>query len=93
MLPLYAAAVVARRRSDGNELARELAALGVLFATGLGLRFWLLHVHSSLGYVSLEWLPACLDLFARHVPGRGEQLARAPWVRAAAGCGTPRWPG
>jgi len=64
VLPLYAAAIVARRRSDENQLARELGALGVLFATGLGLRFWLLHVHSPMGYVSLQWLPACLDLFA-----------------------------
>jgi peptidoglycan/LPS O-acetylase OafA/YrhL len=28
------------------------------------LRFWFLHLHSPLAYVMLEWLPACLDLFA-----------------------------
>ncbi len=39
-------------------------ALSGLFATGLGLRFWLLHLHAPLAYVSLEWLPACFDLFA-----------------------------
>ena len=63
-LPLYAALVVLRRRSDRHQLNRELVALSALFATGLGLRFWLLHLHAPLAYVSLEWLPACFDLFA-----------------------------
>jgi peptidoglycan/LPS O-acetylase OafA/YrhL len=63
-LPLFALAISRRRRSDRNQLGRELTAVAVLYATGLGLRFWLLHVHSSLAYVMLEWLPACLDLFA-----------------------------
>ncbi len=63
-LPLYAALVVMRRRSDRHQLQRELVALCGLFATGLGLRFWLLHLHAPLAYVSLEWLPACFDLFA-----------------------------
>ena len=63
-LPLFAAVVVLRRRSDHDQLRCELVAVSGLFATGLGLRFWLLHLHTPLGYLSLEWLPACLDLFA-----------------------------
>ncbi len=63
-LPLFAAAVVARRRSEHNQLARELGAVAALFVTGLGFRFWLLHVHRPLAYVMLDWLPSCLDLFA-----------------------------
>ena len=63
-LPLYAALVVLRRHSDRRQLRREVVALSGLFATGLGLRFWLLHLHAPLAYVSLEWLPACFDLFA-----------------------------
>ena len=63
-LPLYAVMVARRRRSDRPQLRRELVALLGLFTTGLGLRFWLLHVHGPLASVMLEWLPACLDLFA-----------------------------
>jgi peptidoglycan/LPS O-acetylase OafA/YrhL len=63
-LPLYAAAVVARRRSPRAQLGREITVLVALFVTGLGVRFWLLHVHAPLAFVALEWLPACLDLFA-----------------------------
>jgi len=63
-LPLFAAVVVFRRRSDHHQLRRELTALAGLFTSGLGLRFWLLHLHTPLGYLMLEWLPACLDLFA-----------------------------
>ena len=63
-LPLYAALVVLGRRSDRHQLRSELVGLAGLFAMGLGLRFWLLHFHAPLAYVMLEWLPACLDLFA-----------------------------
>jgi peptidoglycan/LPS O-acetylase OafA/YrhL len=63
-LPLYAVVVARGGRSDRPQLTRELVALAGLFATGLGVRFWLLHVHSNLAYFALEWLPACLDLFA-----------------------------
>jgi peptidoglycan/LPS O-acetylase OafA/YrhL len=64
LLPLFAAAVVARRRSARNQLGRELGALAALFATGLGVRFWLLHLHRPLAFVALDWLPSYLDLFA-----------------------------
>jgi peptidoglycan/LPS O-acetylase OafA/YrhL len=63
-LPLYAVLVARGRRSDRNQLSRELVAVAGLFVVGLGVRFGLLHVHSPLAYVMLEWLPACLDLFA-----------------------------
>jgi peptidoglycan/LPS O-acetylase OafA/YrhL len=63
-LPLFAVVLSSRRRSDRSQLGRELVAVGVLFATGLGVRFWLLHLHTPLASVALEWLPACLDLFA-----------------------------
>jgi peptidoglycan/LPS O-acetylase OafA/YrhL len=63
-LPLFALVISHRRRSDRNQLARELIGVGVLFVTGLGLRFWLLHVHTALASVMLEWLPTCFDLFA-----------------------------
>jgi peptidoglycan/LPS O-acetylase OafA/YrhL len=63
-LPLFAVIVARGGRSDRPQLRRELVALAGLFATGLGVRFWLLHMHSNLAYFALEWLPACLDLFA-----------------------------
>ncbi len=50
-LPLYAMLVVRGRRSDRHQLNRELVALAGLFGLGLGLRFWLLHLHSPLAYV------------------------------------------
>ncbi|HVA02813.1 MAG TPA: acyltransferase [Acidimicrobiales bacterium] len=84
-LPLYAMIVTRRRRSDHQQLIRELVALSGLFATGLGLRFWLLHLHSPLAYVMLEWLPACFDLFAL-----GMLLAvSSSWL--AHRRATPRW--
>jgi peptidoglycan/LPS O-acetylase OafA/YrhL len=64
LMPLYAMAIVARRRSDRHQLDLELAGLGILFVTGLVVRFVLLDLHTSLGYVAISWLPACLDLFA-----------------------------
>jgi len=63
-LPLYAMLVVRGRRSDRHQLSRELVALAGLFSLGLGLRFWLLHLHSPFAYIALEWLPSCFDLFA-----------------------------
>jgi len=63
-LPLYAAAVGRNRRSDRSQVVRELCALACVFAAGLTVRFVVLHVHTPLAYVSLQWLPACLDLFA-----------------------------
>jgi peptidoglycan/LPS O-acetylase OafA/YrhL len=63
-LPLFAFFVVRGRRSDRHQLARELIALAGLYVTGLSLRFWLLHLHTHLSYVMLQWLPSCLDLFA-----------------------------
>jgi len=64
VLPLYAALMVLRRRSDRHQLRRELLGVAGLFVVGLGFRFWLLHVHTPLAYVMLDWLPSCLDLFA-----------------------------
>ena len=63
-VPLYAMVVARGRRSDRRQLARELVAVAGLFVIGLGVRFGVLHLHSLLGYVMLEWLPSCLDLFA-----------------------------
>jgi peptidoglycan/LPS O-acetylase OafA/YrhL len=63
-LPLYAALMALRRRSDRHQLRRELLGLLGLFGTGLGFRFFLLHVHTALAHVMLDWLPSCLDLFA-----------------------------
>ena len=100
-LPLFAAAIVARRRTDRHQLRREIVALGVLFATGLGVRFGLLHVHRPLGHVMLDWLPAYLDLFAlgmflavmsswlahRRVQPRWLWHPAMPWVSWAAAAG------
>jgi len=84
-LPLYAMVVARGGRSDRPQLARELVALSGLFATGLGLRFWLLHLHTPVAYVSLEWLPSCFDLFAL-----GMLLAvLSSWL--AHRHSTPRW--
>ena len=63
-LPVYAALVAARRGPAQRQMARELSALAMLFGTGIGVRFWVLHIHRPLAYVSLDWLPASLDLFA-----------------------------
>jgi peptidoglycan/LPS O-acetylase OafA/YrhL len=63
-LPLYAAVVVARRRSDRSQLGRELSGVALLYVLGLAVRFALLHIHAPLAYVGVEWLPACFDLFA-----------------------------
>ncbi len=63
-VPLYAVLVARGRRSHRQQLSRELVAVAGLFVIGLSVRFGLLHLHSHLGYVALEWLPACLDLFA-----------------------------
>ncbi len=84
-LPLYATVVVRGRRSDRHQLGREVGAVAGLFLTGLGIRFWLLHLHSHLGYVMLEWLPSCFDLFAL-----GMFLAvMSSWL--AHRHSTPRW--
>ncbi len=93
-LPLYAVLVVRGRRSDRHQFTRELVALAGLFGVGLGLRFWLLHLHSPLAYIALEWLPSCFDLFAlgmflavlsswlahRHVTPRWLWHPAMPWV-------------
>jgi len=63
-LPLYAALMGSRRRSDRGQVRREMAGVGLLFVVGLGVRFWMLHFHSDQAYLSLDWLPALLDLFA-----------------------------
>jgi peptidoglycan/LPS O-acetylase OafA/YrhL len=84
-LPLYAMVVVHKRRSDRHQLAREIVALAGLFSVGLGMRFWLLHLHSSFAYIALEWLPSCFDLFAL-----GMLLAvLSSWL--AHRQSTPRW--
>jgi peptidoglycan/LPS O-acetylase OafA/YrhL len=104
-LPLFAAAIVARRRSDRHQLRRELVALGVLFAAGLGVRFWLLHQHRPLASVALDWLPAYLDLFAlgmllavlsswlahRRAEPRWLWHPVMPWVSWAAAAGALWW--
>lgn len=63
-LPLLAAAVVARRRSLRNQLARELVMLAALVGISFGFRDWALHQHGHLAGVMPNWLPANLDLFA-----------------------------
>ena len=84
-LPFYAMFVVRGRRSDRHQLARELTSVAGLFVIGLGLRFWLLHFHTHLSYVMLEWLPSCFDLFAL-----GMLLAVLSSWLAHRGS-TPRW--
>jgi peptidoglycan/LPS O-acetylase OafA/YrhL len=64
-LPLYAMAIAARRRSDYNQLVREVAAVGALYVTGLVVRFELLeHPHSQWTGAMRSWLPSYFDLFA-----------------------------
>ena len=63
-LPLFASVVVMRRRGDRQQMEREVMVLAVLFATGLGVRFWLLHLHTAVAGVMESTLPAYLDLFA-----------------------------
>jgi peptidoglycan/LPS O-acetylase OafA/YrhL len=64
LLPLLAAAVVARRRSLRNQLARELSMVGAMVAVSVGFRDWALHQHGHLAGTMADWLPANLDLFA-----------------------------
>jgi peptidoglycan/LPS O-acetylase OafA/YrhL len=63
-VPLYAVVVARGRRTDRQQVTRELLGVAGLFVIGLSVRFGVLHLHSHLGYVMLEWLPSCLDLFA-----------------------------
>ena len=63
-LPLFAMAVNVRRRSDRHQMRREVMVLVVLYAIGIGLRFWLLHSHSGAAGAMETTLPAYLDLFA-----------------------------
>jgi peptidoglycan/LPS O-acetylase OafA/YrhL len=63
-LPLWAAVVGLRRRSDRGQLTRELTALGALYLLGLAVRVGLFNMHSPTANVAVEWLPACFDLFA-----------------------------
>ncbi len=63
-LPLYAAVVGARRRSDRNQLVRELVGLAVLVGVSLGFRTFVFHQHTLEAHVMTIWLPAWLDLFA-----------------------------
>ncbi|HEV2370087.1 MAG TPA: hypothetical protein VGR90_09430, partial [Acidimicrobiales bacterium] len=53
-----------RRRSLGNQLARELAAVGALIAASVGFREWALRQRGHLAGTMSDWLPANLDLFA-----------------------------
>jgi peptidoglycan/LPS O-acetylase OafA/YrhL len=43
-LPFYAAAIAFRRRSEKNQLARELAGVVVLCLVSFGFRYWALHL-------------------------------------------------
>jgi peptidoglycan/LPS O-acetylase OafA/YrhL len=63
-LPLFASVVVMRRRGDRQQMEREVMVLAALFAIGLGVRFWMLHLHSAAAGVMESTLPAYLDLFA-----------------------------
>ena len=63
-LPLLAAAVVARRKSLGNQLAREMVVLAAMVGISVGFRDWALHQHGHLAGTMPDWLPANLDLFA-----------------------------
>lgn len=63
-LPLYAALVGARRRSDGQQLLRELLGLVVLVCVSIGFRTFAFHQHTLEAHVMPIWLPAWLDLFA-----------------------------
>jgi peptidoglycan/LPS O-acetylase OafA/YrhL len=61
-LPAYAAILVFRRRSQANQLARELIGLAVLVAISFGFRQWSSHLTWS--DEMSHWLPAYFDLFA-----------------------------
>jgi peptidoglycan/LPS O-acetylase OafA/YrhL len=63
-LPLYAAVVAFRRRSDGGQLARELVGVAVLIGISLSFRTWAFHQHTEEEHVMAIWLPAWLDMFA-----------------------------
>ena len=69
-LPLYAALIGMRRRSPAGQLRREVLALGVFVAIGVGFKDWVLNYHcaphcftSHVPYM-ISWLPSFLDLFA-----------------------------
>jgi peptidoglycan/LPS O-acetylase OafA/YrhL len=62
-LPLYAAVVGFRRKSDGRQLARELFGVAVLIGISLGFRTWEFHQHTLEQHVMAIWLPAWLDMF------------------------------
>ena len=62
-LPLFAAALAWRRRSDEHQLRRELTAVAVLYVFGLAFRYWVLNQHPIVSGRTAG-LPSCLDLFA-----------------------------
>jgi peptidoglycan/LPS O-acetylase OafA/YrhL len=71
-LPLYAALLGFRRRPPAAQLRRELIALGVLVAVGVGFKIMVLNYHCvsncPIGpapfQLMIEWLPSYFDLFA-----------------------------
>ena len=95
-LPLYAALIVARRRSDRPQLRRELSGVAGLFVRARpGAAILVCCTCTPPSPTSLlEWLPSCLDLFALGMlPGGVEQLAGAPPGASRAGCGARSCPG
>jgi len=63
-LPLYALAIGVRRRSDEDQLIREVAALAALYLAGLVVRYQLLEHPGNVSASMGASLPAYLDLFA-----------------------------
>jgi peptidoglycan/LPS O-acetylase OafA/YrhL len=57
-LPLYAAIVVFRRRSEKNQLARELVGVVILYLVSFGFRYWALHL-PLITKVGGKYVPIC----------------------------------
>jgi peptidoglycan/LPS O-acetylase OafA/YrhL len=57
-VPLYASLVVMRRKSQVNQLVRELAGVVVLYLISLGFRYWALHL-PVFKVVDGKWVGLC----------------------------------
>ncbi len=67
VLPFYAAAIVVRRKSQENQLIRELLGLLALYVLSVVFRMWWIHI-AGLKLVSGHLQPACYPGCGNHVP-------------------------
>ncbi len=98
LLPLRAAVRRARGARAAGPTASNCAASCRRWrgssSSGSALRFWLLHLHSHLAYVMLEWLPACSGPVRPRACSWPCSAAGSPTeARRRAGCGTRPCPG